>query len=195
MKNINVLLFDDFAPLDAFGPANVFSPLSRFFGVGIFSMKGGIVTASPGIRMETRPVSEALEDGILLIPGGFGTRKLVEDVEFIRELKELAVRAPAVLSVCTGSALLSRTGLLKGVRATSNKLSFEWVVSQDPGVTWVRKARWVHDGKFYTSSGVSAGIDMALGFVRDELGSGAAESVCKGLEYVWNDDCENDPFA
>jgi transcriptional regulator GlxA family with amidase domain len=195
MKDISVLLFDDFTLLDAFGPVNVFSPLSRFFGVGIFSMKGGIVTASPGIRMETRPVSEAPEDGILLIPGGFGTRKLVEDVEFIRELKDLAVRAPAVFSVCTGSALLARAGLLKGVRATSNKLSFEWVVSQDPGVSWVRKARWVHDGKFYTSSGVSAGIDMALGFVRDELGSGAAESVCKGLEYVWNDDCENDPFA
>jgi transcriptional regulator GlxA family with amidase domain len=100
-----------------------------------------------------------------------------------------------VLTVCTGSALLARTGLLSGRRATSNKRAFDWVVEQDRGVLWKRKARWIRDDKYYTSSGVSAGIDMTLGFVGDRHGTETAERISKGIEYLWNRDSGYDPFC
>ena len=91
--------------------------------------------------------------------------------------------------------MLAKTGLLNGRRATSNKRAMDWVVSVNPAVNWVHRARWVVDGKFYTSSGVSAGIDMALGFLADRFGQEAAEEAALGAEYLWNRDRDNDPFA
>lgn len=64
-----------------------------------------------------------------------------------------------------------------------------------PKVNWQPSARWVVDGKFYTASGVSTGIDMALGFVHDLYGDEEARNICSQIEYLWNDDPHNDPFA
>lgn len=74
------------------------------------------------------------------------------------------------MTICTGSALLAKTGLLNDKYATSNKRSFEWVKISFDQVKWIEKARWVVDGKYYTSSGVSAGIDIALVFISDIQG-------------------------
>jgi transcriptional regulator GlxA family with amidase domain len=80
-----------------------------------------------------------------------------------------------VTSVCTGAALLARAGILDGRRATTNKRAFQWVVEQGPRVEWVREARWVEDGKFVTSSGVSAGINMTLAVIARLLGKETSE--------------------
>lgn len=74
-------------------------------------------------------------------------------------------------------------------------MAFDWVVKQDKEVHWVRKARWVNDGKYYTCSGISAGIDMAFGFIRDIMGMDVADKISKGMEYIWNNDKDNDPFC
>ena len=104
-----------------------------------------------------------------MIPGGMGTRKLVKDEVFLDHLKQLALNAKYILTICTGSILLARTDLLNGKKATTNKLVFVWT-NNFPEVNWVREARWVQDGNIYTSSGVSAGMDMALGFVAEPVG-------------------------
>ncbi|MDD5066359.1 MAG: DJ-1/PfpI family protein [bacterium] len=195
MKNINVILFDDFTILDALGPVEVFRCLDKIYTLGFYSMNGGRVRTNPDLGIMTRSADEIQSFDILLVPGGLGTRKLADDPDFISRLKVLAEKSEFVLCVCTGSALLARTGLLKGLRATSNKLAFDWVVQQGPGVNWVRKSRWIADGKYYTSSGVSAGMDMALGFIRDQQGEETAIKICKGLEYVWYKNSEEDPFA
>jgi putative intracellular protease/amidase len=97
---------------------------------------------------------------VMLVPGGIGTRREVQTALLLDWLRQRAAQAEIVSSVCTGAALLARAGLLDGRRATSNKLSFKWVTEQGPAVEWIlRQARWVEDGKFATSSGVSAGID------------------------------------
>ena len=96
----------------------------------------------------------------MVIPGGQGTRTLIDDKKYIAQLKELCLNAEYVLSVCTGSALLAKTGLLANRNATSNKKAFEWVKSISNNVNWIREARWITDDKFYTPSGVSAGMDM-----------------------------------
>jgi transcriptional regulator GlxA family with amidase domain len=74
-------------------------------------------------------------------------------------------------------------------------MSFQWVKSVDSEVDWVYRARWICDGKFYTSSGVSAGMDMALGFIADRLGKEKAREIASQIEYIWNEDKEKDVFA
>lgn len=195
----NVVLFDNFETMDVFGPVEVIGMSNFFlknqFEIGYYSENGGIVTNSHNVRIETLPLKDIKEADIILIPGGYGTRSQVNNQKFIEDIKELAIKAKYVLTVCTGSALLARTGLLKNLKATSNKISFSWVTEQDKDVLWIRYARWVNDGKYYTSSGVSAGIDMTLGFIGDVWGLDVANKVAKGMEYIWNNDKDNDPFA
>jgi len=85
--------------------------------------------------------------------------------------------------------------VLDGRRATTNKIDFTETVHLAPGVEWVKEARWVEDGKFFTSSGVSAGIDMALGAIADLYGKNKAEETAYGCEYIWNKNADEDPFA
>ena len=195
MQRISVVLFDQFTILDAFGPINVFAMLKDRYAIELFSLRGGIVRTQPGLHFATRPFDEVESTDLLLVPGGFGTRGLVGDEEFLAELRSLIDCSTFVLSVCTGSALLAKAGALTGRKATSNKLAFDWAASQDPSVEWVRRARWVADGKFYTSSGVSAGIDMALGFVGDQLGLETARKLATAMEYPWTENAQDDPFA
>jgi len=84
---------------------------------------------------------------------------------------------------------------LDGLKATTNKKAFVWSSSNGKNVNWLKKARLVKDGKYYTSSGVSAGVDMTLGFISDMLGSDIAEKIAADIEYIWNSDRDNDPFA
>ena len=86
-------------------------------------------------------------------------------------------------------------GVLDGRRATSNDLAFDWVVGTGGRVDWIKDARWVADGKFRTSSGISAGIDMALAFVEDTCGPEAADRASRQMEYIRNRDSGYDPFA
>ncbi|MCQ2011398.1 DJ-1/PfpI family protein [Sporolactobacillus sp. STSJ-5] len=192
--NVNILLFPDFETLDAFGPVEVLGRISDY-ALHFVSMDGGLVISRQQTSIMTEPMDQADPSGILLIPGGQGTRPLVHDEEFTKKLKHAAEQAAFCLTVCTGSALLARTGLLDGRKATSNKIAFDWVKSVNSAVHWVERARWVTDGKYYTSSGVSAGIDMTLGFVADQFGTEQASDVAHGIEYVWNNDKTSDPFS
>lgn len=195
IKNFNILLFDDFETLDAFGPAEVIGKLPKRYKLEYYSMNGGVITSSQNVRVHTLPIDSGDTESILLIPGGMGTRKLVDSIGFIETIKTISLESQYVLTVCTGAALLAKTGLLENYMATTNKSAFDWVSSIDKNVKWLRKARWTSDGKFYTSSGVSAGIDMTLGFVSDICGIEVAENVTGYIEYIWNRDKDNDPFA
>ena len=191
--NFYFLLFDRFETLDLFGPVEI---LGRAPDAGLHyvSTDGGVITSAHGAQIKTSKVDILPGNSVLLIPGGAGTRFLVNDAAFLEKIRELANSAEYVLSVCTGSALLAAAGLLEGKKATSNKFAFEWVKSTGDA-EWVGIARWVHCGKYYTSSGVSAGIDMALGFVADNYGRDIAEENAKKAEYIWNDNADNDPFG
>lgn len=195
MIDFNIILFDDFETLDVFGPVEVIGKLENMYKIEFYSEKGGIVRSRQNVKVETLPISKMNKKGIVLIPGGFGTRKEVNNHQLIERIKEISKEAQYVLTVCTGSALLAKTGLLKNHTATTNKMAFDWVVEQDQEVNWMRKARWVIDGKYYSSSGVSAGIDMTLGFISDRLGMEVAEKISKGIEYIWNKEKDNDPFS
>lgn len=130
-----------------------------------------------------------------MIPGGQGTRLLVNHCAFLAWLTKLIDDARFCLSICTGAALVAATSRLNGKTATSNKAAFQWVKQTNNQVNWQQTARWVRDGKFYSSSGVSAGMDMALGFIRDQYGEALATQIAIHTEYHWNQDPNKDDFA
>jgi transcriptional regulator GlxA family with amidase domain len=94
-----------------------------------------------------------------------------------------------------GSALLAAAGLLDGYRATSNKRAFAWVREQGPRVEWVPQARWVQDRDRWTSSGVAAGMDMALAVIARLHGPPLAQEVADRVELEWHQNAAWDPFA
>lgn len=198
---IDVLLFDGFEPLDVYGPVEMFGQLGKVaeanVGVTIrfLSQRGGSVHGSYNVDVPTVAMNTVETADILLVPGGQGTRSLVDDAAFIQALKTRANATVQCLTVCTGSALLGKTGLLNGRRATTNKIAFDWVKSVAPAVNWIEKARWVSDGKYVTSSGISAGMDMTLGFLSTSYGNAIADEVARRCEYVRNPDSASDPFA
>jgi putative intracellular protease/amidase len=194
-QSLAIVLFDGFETLDVFGPVEIFGCLPAIYRLAYYSLGGGTVHSSQGLGVEAARLGELEAPDILLVPGGMGTRTEVENKALMAELVRLGEAAGNVLSVCTGSALIAKAGLLDGRRATSNKRAFAWVKTQGEGVLWVGRARWVRDGKFYTSSGVSAGMDMALGYLADTHGRKAALRVADGIEYLWNEDSIEDPFS
>jgi transcriptional regulator GlxA family with amidase domain len=159
-------------------------------------MDGGTIVSFQKARIETLPFSELhSESYILLIPGGMGIRYLLKNSNFINKIAELSKTAEYIMTVCTGSILFSKTGLIDGRKATSNKRVFSWTNKESPNVQWIKKARWVRDGNIYTSSGVSAGIDMTLGFISDLLGHEIAKQQSNEIEYNWEENSECDPFS
>ncbi|KAK3365120.1 class I glutamine amidotransferase-like protein [Lasiosphaeria ovina] len=136
---------------------------------------------------------------VLLVPGGIGNVALeqanntsVED--FIRQRYP---KLDYLVSVCTGAGSLAKAGVLEGRRATSNKGAWDWVTKQGTNVTWVPSARWVVDGNIWTSSGVSAGIDMAYAFMSHVYGADdqALIDTMNGIEYAPHLDAHWDPFS
>ncbi len=132
---------------------------------------------------------------IFLIPGGHGTRTEVNNIPLLDMIRKISELSRYVLTVCTGTALLAKTGLLDNKKATTNKRAFDWVISTNTKVNWIRQARWVVEGKYYTSSGVSAGMDMALGFLSDLHGREFALDTARQIEYRWIDNKDEDDFC
>lgn len=196
-KHIEIafIMFEDYETLDVFGPAEIFGRLTDKYTLKFYSLQGGIISNRHKVPIMTDKIqSIKVRPDIILIPGGLGTRKEVSNLKLLKEISALVSTSEYVLTVCTGSALLAKTGLLDGKKATSNKRAFSWVTSQSTEVEWDNKARWVIDGKYYTSSGVSAGMDMTLGFLADRHGLEFARKVAKEIEYNWIEDKDNDNF-
>jgi len=205
LRRVGVALFEGFTVLDVYGPVQAFAAcrttrpdgtLERHFQIVTLAQRPGLVRAGegPGTQADVA-LGEAPPLDVLLIPGGFGTRTAVDDAGLIAGLRGLAQRVPVTATVCTGAALLARTGLLDDRPATSNKIAWDWVVRQGPHVRWQRRARWVDDDDILTSSGVSAGIDMALALIARLNGRDRALDAARAMEYVWRDDAADDPFA
>ena len=192
---VAILLFEDFETLDVFGPVEILGRLKDKYHISFYSQSGGLVKNAHGISIVTENI-EDIKNGvdIFLIPGGHGTRKEVDNVLLIDKIREICLLSQFVLTVCTGSALLARTGLLDGKNATTNKRAFDWVTTQGQNVTWIRKARWTKDEKYYTSAGVSAGMDMTLGFLNDLHGIEFARKVAFEIEYDWKENMDDDIF-
>lgn len=196
LRQVDVVLFDRFELLDVFGPLELYGAMRDRFAIRLIGPAGGPVASAQGPAVVADyGYADAPVPGMVLVPGGIGTRTLVEDRGFCEWLTAWAAEAELVTSVCTGSAVLAAAGLLDGYRATSNKRSFDWVVSQGPKVEWVARARWVQDRDRWTSSGVAAGMDMTLAVIAGLHGEPLAGDLAEAVEYEWHRDPAWDPFA
>ena len=193
--NVTVLLFDNFETLDVFGPVEILGRLKDHYQISFCSLHGGLIKNEHGISIVTENIEGIKKQvEIFLIPGGHGTRKEVDNIQLTDKVTEVCRLSKFVFTVCTGSAILAKTGLLDGKKATSNKKAFDWVTTQGKDVNWIRKARWTKDEKFYTSAGVSAGMDMTLGFLQDIHGIEFARKVAFEIEYNWIENMDEDNF-
>ncbi len=195
-RTIGVVLFEDFELLDVFGPLEMFGMAADHFEIRLISEHGGVVASRQGPKSVSDDSFESAPAiDVVLVPGGIGTRREVDNPVLLDWLQQRAQQAELVTSVCTGSALLAKAGVLDGVRATTNKLAFTWAASQSAKVQWQQQARWVEDRKFFTSSGVSSGIDMSLAVIAKLVSHQAAEQAANFAEYDWHRDADWDPFA
>ncbi|EDU37713.1 DJ-1/PfpI family protein [Clostridium sporogenes] len=196
LYRVDVLLFDKFETLDVFGPVEILGSIPDIFKLNFISSEGGIVESSQNVRVDTNLYTNENDiEKILLIPGGIGTREKIDDNNFINFIKNISNQSKYIISICTGSALLAKTGILNKKKATTNKRAFKWATEQGKDVLWVKESRWVKDGNIYTSSGVSAGMDMTLGFIADIIGKTKALEISQRIEYFWNEDSKYDPFS
>ncbi|KAF8958283.1 transcriptional regulator [Flammula alnicola] len=146
----------------------------------------------------TQTYSGAQKEGtqydVLWVPAGMFRPLLLPRLS-MNTLQAQAPKAKYILSVCGGSALLAQAGVLSGKRATTNKAFFKVIEAMSPkDITWVAKARWVVDGNVWTSSGVSAGSDMAIAFVAHLAGDKVARLI-RGQVEVFEHGQDDDPFA
>jgi transcriptional regulator GlxA family with amidase domain len=195
---VGALIFEGFELLDLFGPLEALGVLAADGGWRLLTVaeRPGAVASAQGVQaVAAHGFKDCPPLDIVLVPGGIGTRRQVANETLLSWLRDQCGEAEVVASVCTGSAILARAGLLDGLRATSNKISFRWVTEQGRRVSWVYEARWVEDGRFFTSSGVSAGIDMTLAVIAKLAGAEAAEKCALHMEYEWHRDPSWDPFA
>ncbi len=195
-RRLGALLYPGFELLDTFGPLEMFGNMPGAVEIVTVAEQSGPVRSGQGpSAVAEHGFADCPPLDLLLIPGGIGTRTEVENPVMLDWLRRRAPEIETVMTVCTGTALLARAGLLDGRRATTNKMFFHWVAEQGPRVEWVRAARWVEDGRYATSSGVSAGMDMALAVIAKLAGQEVSDGLAVATEYDWHRDASWDPFA
>lgn len=195
-RRLGVVLFPRFDLLDVTGPLHAFGMLKNVYDQELIGEALGPVESAQGPALHADHVREGLEPPeMLLVPGGNGVRKLVEDDAFIAWLSEVGQAAETVMSVGSGAALLARAGLLDGLPATTTARGFSWVSTQSPRVRWQKHGRFVDAGRVVTAAGVASGLDMALHVITRMNADDVGENVARSLEYVWQRDPTNDPFA
>ncbi len=196
-KTVGILIFDDVEVLDFAGPFEVFSRTrlvagsdsrrsddSAPFDTFTVARNRNVVTAIGGLKVIPHYAwADAPAIDVLVVPGGFGTRALLNDEPTLAWIRETAARSSQVTSVCTGALLLAKVGLLSGRRATTHWAGLDLLASLDPTIQVQRDSRVVSDG-VVTSAGVSAGIDMAFTIVERLCGRAVADETAHYIEYV-----------
>ena len=181
-----ILIFDDAEELDFVGPWEVFTYAAKFNEgnrvVTIAEEQRPIVCAK-GLRvLPDHTFNDAPPLDVVLVPGGIGTRRELNNPVLIGWLRAVGPHCKWVTSVCTGALLLHEAGIARGKRVTTH-WSFVETLRSRSDVTVLEGTRYVRDGSLVTSAGVSAGIDMALWLVGQLHGVDCARMVQRGIEY------------
>jgi transcriptional regulator GlxA family with amidase domain len=140
----------------------------------------GNLQVKPDYTIENHPPID-----LLIVPGGWGTRREVENEVLIDWLAKVSRATQLNASVCTGSFLLGKIGLLDGKKATTHWGSLDRMAQTFPQIQVQREIRWVDEGAVVTSAGISAGIDMSLHLVERIYGRELAEKTAYQMEYFW----------
>ena len=197
-KQVGIVIFDDVEVLDFCGPFEVFSAARLNeekrreepspFEVLLVAERSGPISASGGLQVIPQHSFQTCPRlDILVVPGGWGTRRELKNPAMLDWLRPRAAEAETLASVCTGSMLLGFAGLLDGRHATTHWKSLDWMRDSFPSVAVEYDQHVVEDGRVLTSAGISAGIDMALKAVARYCGEPVARATAKHMEYPYPD--------
>jgi transcriptional regulator GlxA family with amidase domain len=184
-RRIAFLIFDDFQLLDAAGPISAFEIAERYapatYESRVIARRAGSVRSSAGVSMNASGLGRAAGIDTLIISGGNGTRAAAKDAALVRFVANCGAKSRRVASVCSGAYVLAATGLLDGRVATTH-----WTRSSDfarrfPRVKLEPDRIYVKEGKYWSSAGITAGIDLSLALIAEDLGETVARQVAQQL--------------
>lgn len=183
-RSIGILIYPDFQLLDAAGPIGAFTAANRFapgaYALSLLALKPGLVMSHSGAAMQAVGLPNAALD-TLLVAGGEFSRLPLHCVQTQAWLKKAARRAGRIASVCNGAFLLAQVGLLNGCRATTHWERCAELARRYPQVRVEPDRIFVQSGKIWTSAGVTAGIDLALALIGEDLGEDVARRTAQEL--------------
>jgi transcriptional regulator GlxA family with amidase domain len=190
-RRVVIVAYPGLQPLDAVGPYEVFASATRVaqalgraggYDLALVSTDGQPVRSLSGLGLCTDPLP-AVDRRIdtLVIPGGDRARAARADTDLMAWIGAVAPRCRRVATVCTGTFLAAAAGLLDGCRVTTHWASAEQLAADFPALEVDADPIYIRDGKFWTSAGVTAGIDLALALVQDDLGTEVAQTVARWL--------------
>ena len=182
LRRIVIVAFPEVQSLDVVGPAEVFATAGSY-EVEVVAPDPEPIFMSNGMRVIPAAAMEDVHGSIdtLIVAGGAGSRDAAADQRVIEWVRSAAKRSRRVTSVCTGAFVLAAAGLLDGRRATTH---WEWcdlLAGLFPAIDVERDSIYVVDGPVYTSAGVTAGMDLALALVEEDLGPKIARDVAQQL--------------
>jgi transcriptional regulator GlxA family with amidase domain len=200
-KQVGILIFENVEVLDFCGPFEVFSvtrldeeqrrddpsPFNVFLVAETTKpvVTTGAMKVLPDYDLDNCPSLD-----ILVVPGGWGTRKEMNNERLLRWITDRSKQVEILASVCTGALLLGKAGLLDGKRATTHWRSLDWMQELFPKVFVEKHLHFVEEGALFTSAGISAGIDMALKVVARYFGEAVARATAKQMEYPFPETAE-----
>ena len=198
-KRVGIVIFPEVEVLDFCGPYEVFTVVRLDearrreepspFQVLLVVEQAEAVTAAGGLRvLPDCTLADCPRLDILVAPGGWGTRRQIENQTLIDWLAQRSRQVETLTSVCTGAMLLGRAGLLDGRRATTHWRSLAWMRESFPAVIVEDKLHVVEDGHILTSAGIAAGIDLALKVVGRYYGESVARTTARHMEYRYPED-------
>ncbi|MDD2853382.1 MAG: DJ-1/PfpI family protein [Desulfuromonadaceae bacterium] len=198
---VGILIFDDVEVLDYCGPYEVFCSVRLNeerrreepspFHVLLVAEKNDVIRTSGGMRvLPDVTTAECPPLDILLVPGGWGTRREIGNAPLLDWIAERATEVATLTSVCTGTMLLGKAGLLSGRHATTHWKSLGWMKELLPDVIVEEQLHVVRDGNVFTSAGISAGIDLALIVTAEYFGEDIARSTARHMEYTYPESLE-----
>lgn len=192
-RHVGIFLFQDVEVLDFAGPYEVFSVTGKRTGEGFFHVftvgenLAPIVAANglsvnPDYKIYDTPLID-----ILIIPGGVGSRRVLQNHQVLEWIKKQAEQAELVLSVCSGALILGKVGLLENLGATTHHSCLNLLKEISPNTKIFPEKRYVDNGKIIVAAGISAGIDMSIFVVARLLGENQAKETANYMEYNYQD--------
>ncbi|MHB8771348.1 MAG: DJ-1/PfpI family protein [Syntrophales bacterium] len=193
-KRTGILVFDDVEVLDFCGPFEVFAVVRLDeakrreepspFDVFLVAERAEAVVTAGGMKVLAEyGFDDCPPLDILVVPGGWGTRRAMNDARLLGWIANRAAEVEILASVCTGALLLGKAGLLDARRATTHWRSLDWMAELFPQTRVERQLHFVEGGSLFTSAGISAGIDMTLRIVARVCGEAVARAAARQMEY------------